>query len=249
MWNREWSLYLGVVRGWGELDGSAGALGIAARVFVVGLFPLTGRGGSRLLAGGCCHLEHHHPTAGAGGQQSCRHIEFLGFCLVFSKEQIQHAIWTTVLCSEEIFPNFILFFFYQFSISEFILLEKSDTLAFTHELFFSAFSSAAHLISETPLAMAQLGCKCFDYNSMTRVAITNTLPLSCDILCSDTGDPIILLMSHPEGWIKENKPALTSKWTNKQYFRLIAFFFVDPKLKLGGNHHTADGSVDLWINT
>lgn len=115
---------------------------------------------------------------------------------------------------------------------------------------FSALFLQQHLISETPLATAQLGFNCFDYKSMTRVAITNTLPPCCSILCSDTGDPIILLMCHPESWIKENKPALTSKWTNNaQYFRLIAFF-VDTKLELrggGGNGTRPDAFVDLWI--
>lgn len=101
-----------------------------------------------------------------------------------------------LLCNEEICPSYLFFIsIYRLRIYS---SGKTDNLAFTHELFFSTFSSAAHLISETPLATAQLGFKCFGYKSMTRVAITNTLPLSCCILCSDTGDPIILLMCHPE---------------------------------------------------
>lgn len=67
------SVYLGAVWRGGELHGSAGALGVAARLLVAGLLTLAGGGGSRLLAGGGRHLQHHHPTAGAGGQQSCKH--------------------------------------------------------------------------------------------------------------------------------------------------------------------------------
>lgn len=61
-------LYLGVVWGQGELCGPPAALlQLRARVFVVGLFPLAGGGGPRLLAGGRCHLQHHHAAAGAWG--------------------------------------------------------------------------------------------------------------------------------------------------------------------------------------
>lgn len=42
-----------------------------AWVFVAGLFPLAGGGGSWLLTGGRCHLQHHHATAGGWGQQAC----------------------------------------------------------------------------------------------------------------------------------------------------------------------------------
>lgn len=83
------------------------------------------------------------------------------------KAQIEPPIWMTVLYI------YIFFFSFQFGISEFIL-QETLLLASTHKLFFSPFSSAAHLVSETPLASAQLGFKCFDYKCMTRVAITNT---------------------------------------------------------------------------
>lgn len=54
---------LGVVRMRRELRRPAAALVIGARVFVAGLFPLAGGGGPVLLAGGRCHLQHHHATA------------------------------------------------------------------------------------------------------------------------------------------------------------------------------------------
>lgn len=60
-------LYLGVVWWQGELSRPAAALVLQARVFVVGLFPLAGGGGPGLLAGGRCHLQHHHAAAGARG--------------------------------------------------------------------------------------------------------------------------------------------------------------------------------------
>lgn len=73
------SVYLGAVWRGGELHGSAGALGVAARLLVAGLLTLAGGGGSRLLAGGGRHLQHHHPTAGAGGQQFCKHNMSLSY--------------------------------------------------------------------------------------------------------------------------------------------------------------------------
>lgn len=60
-------LYLGVVWRWGELSRPAAALVLGARVFVAGLFPLARGGGPGLLAGGRCHLQHHHAAAGARG--------------------------------------------------------------------------------------------------------------------------------------------------------------------------------------
>lgn len=60
-------LYLGVVWRRRELGGPAAALVVlGARVFVAGLFPLAGGGGPGLLAGGRCHLQHHHATAAGG---------------------------------------------------------------------------------------------------------------------------------------------------------------------------------------
>lgn len=58
---------LGVVWRWRELSRPATALVLGARVFVAGLFPLAGGGGPGLLAGGRCHLQHHHTAAGGRG--------------------------------------------------------------------------------------------------------------------------------------------------------------------------------------
>lgn len=63
-------LYLGVVWRW-KLSGPAAARVLRALVFVAGLFSLAGGGGPGLLAGGPCHLQHHHATAGGRGQQPC----------------------------------------------------------------------------------------------------------------------------------------------------------------------------------
>lgn len=60
-------LYLGVVWRRRELGRPAAALVLGARVFVAGLFPLAGGGGPGLLAGGPCHLQHHHAAAGGRG--------------------------------------------------------------------------------------------------------------------------------------------------------------------------------------
>lgn len=63
----EQRLYLGVIWRRGELSRPAVALVVGARVFVAGLFPLAGGGGPGLLAGGRCHLQHHHAATRAWG--------------------------------------------------------------------------------------------------------------------------------------------------------------------------------------
>lgn len=123
------SVYLGAVWRRGELHGSAGALGGAARLLVAGLLTLAGGGGSRLLAGGGRHLQHHHPTAGAGGQQSCKHNMSLSYW----------PMKTSVLVS----VDFSAIFYFNLILQNLSIQKTADSCS-EPGAFYSTFPSAAH---------------------------------------------------------------------------------------------------------